>query len=70
MNFDETSLAFDSTGNRTISFVGEDHVNVNTNNQEKQCYTLGLLSNMTGTYLRSTLIWPSEGKRSIITASE
>jgi hypothetical protein len=66
MNFDETSITFDNAGKKTVSFKGDKHVSVITNNQEKEYYTLGVMSNYTGSYLKATIIWPSAGIRSRI----
>ncbi len=66
INFDETSISKDCIGNRTIEFNGEKHVIVNTFGEEKKCFTIGIFSNILGTFLKGVLVWPSKGKVSKI----
>jgi len=53
----------EDTGKKTIAFKNEQHVKVSVNGNPKLSYTLGISSTIEGEILKSTLIWPTKGKR-------
>lgn len=52
-------IGFDDTESKTLDEVCKKTIKVNVTDKEKRIYTVGILSNLTETYLKSTIIWPT-----------
>lgn len=67
--FDETSTAINDFSWKTVTNINAKHVKVETSVKDKQCFTLGIFFNFTGSLLKSTIILLSSGKKNKIKTS-
>ena len=54
----------DSSDGKMVAPQGEKNVKIKTHGKEKQGYTIGVKSTLSGKLLKNLLIWSSKGKKS------